>query len=320
MIDQALAEKIHQAALAHGYDGCGIVPVRSMDGYKKRLDERIRKIPESAAVYGFYDDFVHLERKYPWAKSVIVCTIWLGKYKYPQSLQGRYAKAFMLSPDTVPHSAAHQQKLAFERWMTAQGIRFAGGEQNLPVRILPLRYAAVAAGLGIFRKNNFFYGEKGSYYMLEGYLIDRECEYINSCHIRPCAEKCRECRKACPTRSLSAPFTMNPLLCISFLTTFGGGVVPHYLHEEDLGAWICGCDACQDACPHNRHDWSQGEDFQGLAEITELLEPDRIMAASDELLCEKVIPKTESHIPPQRVDVLRLCAARSISNAHKGAG
>ena len=39
-----------------------------------------------------------------------------------------------------------------------------------------LRYVAEMAGLGIVRKNNFLYSEKGSYLELVGYVIDQECE------------------------------------------------------------------------------------------------------------------------------------------------
>ena len=85
-----------------------------------------------------------------------------------------------------------------------------GGETHLPARILPLRYAAVAAGLGIFRKNNFFYGEKGSYYELEGYLLDVSCEYRESHNLRPCADTCKACQNACKTHALCGPYTMIP--------------------------------------------------------------------------------------------------------------
>lgn len=315
MLNQVLSEKIYQTAITCGYDGCGIIPIEAMTGYKKRIEERMEKIPESKKVYRFYDAFTRLRELHPWAKSVVICTIWLGKYTYPKSLQGKYAKAFMLSPDTVPESPVHQKKLQFETWLQEQHIHFEGGEKNVPTRIMPLRHAAVAAGLGIFRKNNFFYGEKGSYYMLEGYLIDQECEYIHTPTIKPCAEQCTLCRQACPTKSLSEPYTMNPLTCVSFLTTFGGGMIPAALDEKDLGSWICGCDACQDACPYNRrHDWSRGEAFYGLKDIEDLLKPQHIVTASDEELCTTVIPKTDFHIPPEKVTILRICAARAIRN------
>jgi epoxyqueuosine reductase QueG len=108
---------------------------------------------------------------------------------------------------------------------------------------------------------------------------------------------------------------MNPMECVSFWTTFGQGSIPPSLRESQFENWICGCDACQDACPHNRHDWNNGEDFPGLNEITELLQPENILNASDDVLRVKVIPKTAAHIKPEQVNTLRITAARMLRNS-----
>ena len=312
MKNSLLAAQIHYKALECGYDGCGIIPISDLDEYQSRLQERIKLFPHSKPIYNSPEEFCRIRENYPWAKSAIVCTVWLGKYRYPESLQGKYAKHFVLSADDLPDSNEYQNKRRFEAWLSDANIRFIGGETNLPGKILPLRLAAVKAGLGIFRRNNFFYGEKGSYYALEGYLIDADCEYRNTHEIRPCSEKCNLCQQACKTHALCAPYTMDPTLCVSFLTTFAGGAVPPHLQEENLGTWICGCDACQDACPYNRrHDWSSGEEFFGLDGITELMEPENILAASDEELRVNIIPRTDHHIPPEQVNILRVNAKRA---------
>lgn len=310
-MSESLSQNIYKKALECGFDNCGIIPIEALDVYKNQLKERMDKFPESAAVYGFADSFSNLKRDYPWAKSIVVCTEWYGKYKFPSSLQGRYAKSYLLSTATIPDSPEHNEKENYEIWMTDTGLRFEGGETNMPGRIMPLRQAAVAAGLGIIRKNNFFYGPKGSYYSLEGYLIDKSCEFIQESALRPCAEKCDLCRTACKTKSLSAPFTMNPLSCVSFWTTFGRGNVPKHLFPEQFGEWIMGCDSCQDACPYNmKHDWNEGKSFPGLAEIEDLLSPENIITASDETLIENVIPKSDFHLTNEQADVLRICARR----------
>ena len=306
---------IHAAALEYGYDNCGVIPLSALEGYGERLREREAKIPESKAVYQGLSGFTRLQEDYPCAKSALVCTNWLGKYRFPKELQGKYAKSFLLSADSLPDSPQRQQKLAFEAWLTEQGVRFLGGETHLPARILPLRYAAVAAGLGIFRKNNFFYGEKGSYYELEGYLLDVSCEYRESHNLRPCADTCKACQNACKTHALCGPYTMNPLSCVSFWTTFGGGQVPPHLTAEQFGSWICGCDACQDACPYNcRQDWQQGEPVPEVEAAKELLLPENLLQASPEALVEQVVPLMADHIRPEETGTLRTCAARCLEN------
>lgn len=311
MTTESLAETICAAALNFGYDDCGIISVADLDGYGAYLAERKEKIPRGGKFYDVLDPFTHLREDYPWAKSVIICSIWMGRYRYPPSLQGKYGKAFFLSADAVPDSPAHRNKLSFEAWMAGQGIRFAGGETNAPTRLLPLRYAAVAAGMGIFRKNNFFYGEKGSYYELEGYLIDKDCEYKRQCTLRPCADSCTLCQKACRTHALSAPYTMDPLSCISFWTTFGLGQIPPYLTEDQFAAWLCGCDACQDACPYNKAiDWNSGETIPELEAAEGIMAPEQLIHSSDDVLREKIIPLTVGHIAPDQAYVLKDSAAR----------
>ena len=312
-----LAAMIVEKALDSGYDNCGIIPIAAIDGYADKLAERKARFPESTPIYNTLENFTKIRELYPWAKSIIVCSIWQGKYKYPKPLRGKYAKSFLLSVDTIPNSSEFKKKCRFEDWLCEQGIRFCGGMDNLPTRIFPLRLAAVEAGLGIFRRNNFFYGEKGSYYALEGYLIDKALELRQKCNIRPCSDKCPLCRRACKTGALAEPYAMNPISCVSFWTTFGGGAVPPHLREEQLGTWICGCDDCQDACPYNRHDWDDGLQFPGLDEIVDTLSPENIISTSDETLIEKVIPKTDFHIPADKVDILRICARRAVKNEQR---
>lgn len=316
MINETLSQEIYDAALECGFDNCGIIPLSDLEGYKERLDERKNKVPQSKDFYERMDGFTKIQERYPWAKAIIICTTWLGKYRYPKSLQGKYAKSFFLSPESVPDCKAHQDKIRFETWLTEHNICWEGGEKYGAPRNLPLRHAAVKAGLGIFRKNNFFYTEKGSYVELEGYVIDKECVYKQISNLRPCAENCTLCQKACKTHALCDSYTMNPMSCISFLTTFGQGKIPPHLEENQFTDWICGCDDCQDACPYNKiQDWNSGADFPGLNELAELAQPENILKASDEWLCEYMVPKTVDHIKPENVNTLRICAKRVLQQS-----
>ena len=302
-----LAQSIYQAALKAGFDNCGIISLDDMETFDKRLIERMEAVPESQP---FYDNIcmnADIRKRYPWAKSLVICTTWYGKYCYPEQLQGRYAKGFFLSAESKPMET-NRQKGSLPQWFDEQSIRWDKRS------IFGLRHAAFQAGLGIIRKNNFFYDEKGSWLELEGYVIDQECQLYRNQQLRPCSPGCNLCVKNCPTGSLSAPYTMNPAFCISYCTTFGKGAVPEGVNENVFGEWMIGCDRCQDVCPFNRHDWNTGEKFPGLEELLPLLKPETLLEVTDEELIDCIIPKTANHIHPEEIETLRRNALRFLRN------
>lgn len=308
----SIEENIRQTALLCGFENCGIIPLAYLDGFQKHYRERIRKVPSSAVLYKSMEGLTKTKKRFPWAKSLVICTYWYGKYCFPKELRGRYAKAFFLWPEGKRKEGYDLKR--FEQWFADQGIHAEGGDQFSHFSVGPLRHAAVMAGLGIIRKNNFFYTEKGSYYNLVAYVIDQECELVHTCKLKPCSDSCTLCQEACKTKALKAPYTMNPLKCVSSLTTFGKGLIPPFLKKEMFEEWICGCDNCQDACPHNRkHNWDEGEDFSDLKELAPQLIPERVQELSDDYLIEHVISKTANHLQPSDAYVLRKNAKRAFN-------
>ena len=300
-------QAIQQAAISCGLDNCGIISPDRMAGFEDRLQERISRVPASTMVYGGMRTLQPIMERFPWAKSLIVCTYEYGRFRYPKEMRRRYAKAYFLYPEKGRTDGFDREY--FENWMTEHGIRWDG------MNAFPLRYAAMKAGLGIIRKNNFFYTEHGSFVTLTGYVTDFDGELILKTTVRPCADACNLCQKACKSGSLCAPYTMDPMRCISFWTTFGKGNVPPFLEESMFEEWICGCDNCQDACPHNRrHNWDEGEPFSDLEEIASKLVPGKLLEQTDEFLRTEVIAKTDNHLMPEDTNVLRINAERAIRN------
>ena len=308
-----LARAIEQAALDCGFDKCGIISPSALSDYHKRLEERIAKVPNSEGFYQGFRKLADVQRRFPWAQSLVICVYQYSRYRYPEEMRGRYAKAFFLNPEDGKNDGFDQKR--FERQLTKLGIRWYGDNA------FPLRQAAVEAGLGIIRKNNFLYTEKGSFLNLVGFIIDQKCELIHECHIHPCAPKCKMCQGACKSHALFDAHTMDPTRCISFWTTFGKGYVPEFLEEDQFEEWVCGCDNCQDICPYNRRvNWDEGEDFSELSELAPQITPEQLLKQSDEFIRTRVITKTDHHLQPEDTDALRRTAERALKYQKKHQG
>lgn len=283
-----LAEQIKSAALSMGYEKCGIIKVSDMLDYEEKLNERIERIPEVKPYYkGFYR-FAHLQDTYPWAKSIVICVRQYGKYHIPEHLEGLIAKYYLVDSRRDSISEDYKDSLKFEEYMQQTGLRTATERK---FGITALRWAALKAGLGVVRKNNFFYTESGSWVYLEAWLIDKELESVEIPTLKECPESCNLCIKSCPTASLSEAYTMNRSSCISCLTTWEGWDLPNEKYNSQMGQWIFGCDVCQDVCPMNKGTWNSSEEFPGLSELSEHISLEKILKMDYQFLEEEMQPK-----------------------------
>lgn len=309
----SLALQIKSTALNMGYEKCGIIKIAAMSSYEEKLNERVERIPETKPFYERFYRFAHLQDTYPWAKSIVICISQYGKYHVPENLQGLIGKAYLFDSRRDQQSKELQDSLRFEEYMQGMGIKT---EAERKFGVTALRWAAIKAGLGVVRRNNFFYTESGSWIHLEAWLIDKELELIEIPTVKECSEHCNLCVTSCPTASLVEPYTMNPATCISLLTTFGGRDLPHEKCNAQMGGWVYGCDVCQDVCPMNKKRWNATEKFPALEDLSQHISLEKILEMDYNFL-EEVIQTKFWYINKEDVWKWKVNAINAMVNEYK---
>ena len=272
----SLAKQIKDKARELGIEACGIIRPEAMLEYGEKLRERMGKIPNGEALYGGFTRFADIKAQIPWAKSIVVTVLNYGHYRLPESIANNYGNCYLVEPRYNHDSPERQQESAMEEFLESIGLRVETSE--FP-GITGMRWAAYMAGLGIIRRNNFFYTDNGSWHHIVAWVTDGNMELIEKHNQPECPPNCDRCIKACPTKSLSEPYTMNMATCVSFLSVSGS--TEPFSDEVcgQMGTWMYGCDACQEACPMNKGKWREDDDFPGLMELSTLLTPEGILEA-----------------------------------------
>ena len=296
-------------ALECGYENCGIINVGEMSAYADKLRERALKVPGSDKFYGRFYNFAEPCNNYPWAKSIVVCIVSYGHYIIPDHLTGLIGRHYLTDIRSNTECREYKASIKFEEYLRQLGLQVATDRM---FGITSMRWAAGKAGLGIVRRNNFLYTKSGSWIHVEAFLTDCEMEYIHKVSEAPCPNDCDRCISACPTRSLSEPYTMNPSSCISSLTVWEEDLI-NSKYGKAMGKWIYGCDACQDACPYNAGKWKYTDKFPGLEALSGKLSLESIVLMDNDTLTELLSEKF-FYITKERIGKWKDNALNAIRN------
>jgi epoxyqueuosine reductase len=309
----SLESLIQEKALELGYEGCGIVRIEDLSGYDERLAERISKIPEKREFYHHIDRLTNLSERYPWAKSVVVAIFRYGRYRVPENYKGYIGKHYVADGRVSDESPEGRMSNAMEAFLQGLGLKT---EKNRMFGMVGMRWAAMTAGLGIIRRNNFFYTQSGSWVEIEAWMTDGNLELIHKAELPPCPPNCQKCMDACSTGALMAPYTMAPIRCIALLNTAQGRDLPNEPLARHFGKWIYGCDICQDACPMNAGKWEELEDGFDVAELAPRLSLEGILSLDEQFYREKVASHF-FYIKPDELWKWKMNALNSMRNDYQ---
>lgn len=144
------------------------------------------------------------------------------------------------------------------RWLEQQvaGVLWRSCVDSTP---LMDKVWAEEAGLGwIGKHGNLIHHKRGSWLLL-GHLLT-SLELPAGQPATPLCGSCSRCIPACPTGAISEPFVVDSRRCIAFHTIENRNPQLPDAITAQMGPWVAGCDACQDACPWNQQPLESSND------------------------------------------------------------
>ena len=111
------------------------------------------------------------------------------------------------------------------------------------------REGAVRAGIAFYGKNTLAITRRHGSWVVLGTLVSG-AEIEASERMDAGCGSCTLCIDACPTGALDEPGTLDSTRCLSYWTQAPAAIPAAY--RSELGAFVYGCDICQDVCPWNR--------------------------------------------------------------------
>jgi epoxyqueuosine reductase len=249
----SLEARIAEQALAFGFAVCGFAgageePLRAArleqwlgEGHHGSMEWMAARLDHRRSPQGLW----------PEARSVIALGISYAPPHDPLALEGSdtHARISVYAQGKDYHDVVKKRLKALARWLVDEvpGAEVKVFVDTAPVMEKPL---GEAAGIGWQGKHtNLVSPTHGSWLFLGAIYTTRNLVPADG-HRDQCGS-CRACMDACPTDAFPAPYQLDALRCISYLTIEHKGPVPEEF-RAGLGNRIYGCDDCLAVCPWNK--------------------------------------------------------------------
>ncbi len=260
MKDRISFEEIQTEAFRLGWNDVGVtqaeIPEEDIAAYRQWVEN------------GYQADLAYMENEmrcapqqlFPGAKTAIIFVSYYKQERLSFRKDSGVVASYARGGDY--HNVHRKRLKKFIRWIEERsgenGVA-KGFSDSSPVLEKAL---AVRAGLGWFGKNTLLIHRRyGTFTLLSGLFTTLEFSYSTVALRLPRCGSCRRCLDACPTQALVSPYQLDANKCLSYHLIESKKELPEQISKRNPG-YIFGCDACQDACPHNfRTELSKTADF-----------------------------------------------------------
>jgi epoxyqueuosine reductase len=232
MVDELLTEKIENLADSIGVDTLGFAGALEFTDYA--LSDSRRRDPKLSL---------------PDARTIIVAGIYIGGLTLPawtNPWYGRTSRLYLSEwfLDVVKPLEPIVELLKNEGYdaMVCDGTANDGS-------ILPLKLAAIRAGLGWQGKHSLLISKKFGTFLAFGGIITNAALKHNTTEESNRCRDCDKCQKACPLGALDQAYVLNMKKCLSYCLQ-----VEHLPEEAQalMENRVGDCEICQQACPWNK--------------------------------------------------------------------
>ncbi len=289
-----------------GFELVGIAPATSADGFD-RMGEWLDR--------GYAGEMSYMERRrearrhpssiLPEVRSIVMAGMNYNQKRSPPSKPtgfGPWVATYALGTDY--HTLLRSRLKSLLSYIQTDHPSCRG---RAVVDTAPLleRDFARRAGLGWFGKNTMLIDKRhGSFFLLGALLLDLDLA-PDPPHAANHCGTCTACLDACPTQAFVEPGLMDARRCISYLTIELRSSIPEELREP-MGAWLFGCDVCQDVCPWNRKAPLGREPLLQPRRDLAALDPIELLGLSDEAFRRRF--RDTALMRPGRAGLLRNAA------------
>ena len=222
-----LSKKIRNLADSIGIDTLGFSEASEFTGYA--LSHSQRRDPKLSL---------------PNARTIIVAGIYIGGLTLPAWTNPWYGRTsrLYLSEFFLDVVKPLEPIVNFIKNEGYQAIICKSGS------ILPLKLAAIRAGLGWQGKNSLLVTKTyGTFLAFGGIVTNANLEHNTKEESNRC-RNCDKCQKACPLAALDQPYVLNIKKCMSYLLQIENLTKKMQIVMENR---IGDCEICQEACPWN---------------------------------------------------------------------